>query len=327
MFSSMKYIYEVYKEKSFSNAAKNLYISQPALSATVKRTEEQIGVPIFDRSTNPIRLTECGKKYIEAIEHILNIQDDFTNYVTDLNHLEAGTLAIGGGNLFSSYVLPPLITEFSKRFPKVHVELTEERTTQLEQQLLAGTLDLIIDNYEFDETIFARHIYQTEHLLLAVPRNFTINHSLVKYQLDAKAIKSGSYLSKDFQPVPLSSLQNEPFVFLKSENDTGERGLAICQSHGFRPNIILKLDQLMTAYNIACSGMGIVFISDTLVRCVQPNPDVVYYKIDGEGLSREVYFYRKKNKYVTRAMEEFLKVVALSSEGLLPSDIGLDDIL
>ena len=60
MFQGMKYVYEVYKEKSFSKAAASLFISQPSLSANVKRIENRIGSPIFDRSTKPLQLTEVG---------------------------------------------------------------------------------------------------------------------------------------------------------------------------------------------------------------------------------------------------------------------------
>lgn len=309
MFSSMKYVYEVYNEKSFSKAAKNLYISQPALSATVKRVEEEIGSPLFDRSCNPIRLTDCGEKYIKAVEQILNIENDFERYVSDLNQLETGSLSLGGSNLFSSYVLPPLITEFTRRYPRIHVSLLEESTGQLEQQLLLGGLDLIIDNYTFDDSIFAGHLYNREYMILAVPKCLEINQSLKKYQISAECVQSGAYLENKFSPVPLDSFRDEPFIFLKSENDTGERGMALCAKHGFRPKVILYLDQLMTAYNVTCSGMGISFISDTLIRCVLPHPDVIYYKLDDPEIMRQVCFYRKRSRYVTRAMQEFINLI------------------
>ena len=73
MFSNPEYVYEVYKERSFSKAAKNLFISQPALSVTIKRIENRIGTPIFDRSTNPVGLTECGQKYIEVIKQYMDL--------------------------------------------------------------------------------------------------------------------------------------------------------------------------------------------------------------------------------------------------------------
>ncbi len=66
MFVWKKYVYEVYKERSFTKAAQNLYISQPSLSARIKKIEEIIGEPLFDRSTTPLQLTEVGKVYIEA---------------------------------------------------------------------------------------------------------------------------------------------------------------------------------------------------------------------------------------------------------------------
>ena len=61
-----KYVYEVYKEKSFSRAAKSLYVSQPALSSTVSRLEKELGFRIFDRATMPLTLTPQGRIYIEA---------------------------------------------------------------------------------------------------------------------------------------------------------------------------------------------------------------------------------------------------------------------
>lgn len=309
MFAGMEYVYEVYRQKSFSRAAKSLYISQPSLSATVKRIETRVGSPIFDRSTTPVRLTECGKKYIEAVEAILAVQNDFRNYVEDVNKLQTGTLCIGGSNLFSSYVLPPLIAEFKRRYPRMTIHLVEESTAQLEQLLLAGNLDFIIDNYYFCEDTLIRHLYHREHLVLAVPGHLKINDTLKDYQLNTEEIASGRYLGEEVPAVPLGQFKDEDFILLKMENDTRERGIKLCQNSGFKPKILLNLDQQVTAYNITCSGMGISFISDTLVSCVQPHPRVVYYKLQGEETGRNIYFYRKKGRYLSQAMKEFLKIV------------------
>ena len=101
MFQGMKYVYEVYKEKSFSKAAASLFISQPSLSANVKRIENRIGSPIFDRSTKPLQLTEVGEHYIQAIEKIMDIENNLKNFIRDLGDLKTGTLNIGGSNFFS----------------------------------------------------------------------------------------------------------------------------------------------------------------------------------------------------------------------------------
>ena len=117
MFQSMRYIYEVYKEMSFSRAAQKLFISQPSLSAAVKKEEERIGAPIFDRSTNPIHLTEVGQEYIRAVERIMDAENSFESYVSDLTELRHGALSIGGTNFFVSYVLPPLLSRFTASYP------------------------------------------------------------------------------------------------------------------------------------------------------------------------------------------------------------------
>ena len=85
--------------------------------------------------------------------------------------------------------------------------------------------------------------------------------------------------------------------------------MALCEAHGFTPNILFELDQQQTAYHITCSGLGISFISDTLIARGTDNPNVVYYKLDGENSSRKLYFYWKKGRYISRVMEEFLRMV------------------
>ena len=66
MFQYMNYVYEVYKTGSFSKAARNLYLTQPALSIAIKKEEQELGQPLFDRSTSRVTLTEAGKAYIES---------------------------------------------------------------------------------------------------------------------------------------------------------------------------------------------------------------------------------------------------------------------
>lgn len=310
MFQGMEYVYEVYKEKSFSKAAKNLFISQPSLSATVKRVEAKIGYPIFNRSTSPLTLTECGERYIQSVEEILAIQNSFANFVNDLGGLKTGHLTLGGSSLFSFCVLPRFIGEFTKRFPLVKITLIEESTARLEELLLSGMLDLVIDNYPFNEAMFHRKFLKEEYLLLAVPRATPANLRLSSYQITVDEIRTGAFLDKKTAPVPLEQFKNEPFILLKQENDTRRRSTRLCQSHGFLPKVALELDQQMTSYNITCTGMGVSFISDTLIRHVPPHPDVVYYKLPTDDARRNLYFYWKSGKYVSRAMEEFLALAS-----------------
>ena len=308
MFEGKKYVYEVYKTRSFSKAAANLYISQPSLSATIKKIETRLGTPIFDRSTSPVRLTECGEKYIHYAEHLMDMENEFENYLNDFEALCTGHLSVGGSNLFASYVLPPLLSGFMGKYPSIDVKMTESTTNDLEKQLFSGNLDLVIDNYTFSDTIYERHFFCKEQLLLAVPAALAHKKGLKAFCLDAASIKSGSYQDNAACPDIIQHFSSDPFLLLRAGNDTRERSDLLLKHAGLTPNVPLKLDQQVTAYHLACYGMGIAFVTDTLIRHVRGGSRIVFYKLEPEISQRNIYFYHKRSRYVTRAMEEFLKI-------------------
>jgi DNA-binding transcriptional LysR family regulator len=319
MFKGKEYIYEVYKEKSFSKAAQSLYISQPALSAAIKKIETRIGCCIFDRSSKAVRLTDAGAEYIKAIETIMDIENRFENYLSNLNQLKTGRLSIGASNVFASFVLPAIITEFTGKYPNIKVNLIEANSTRLEELLFSGTLDFVLDNYPLDEVIYEKHLFCSECLILAVPPKLSSNTLAQEYQLSIDDIHQGKHLDSATKPVPLSLFAHDPFIFLRAGNDTRMRADKIFQENGLAPKIVLELDQLATAYNVTCYGMGATIMSDTLAQKASRNSTMLYYKIDSPHTLRKVFFYNKQNKYVTKAMEQFIVIAQKTDIGTVIS--------
>lgn len=309
MFVWKKYVYEVYKERSFTKAAQNLYISQPSLSARIKKIEEIIGEPLFDRSTTPLQLTEVGKVYIEAAEEITQIEQRVENYINDLAGLKTGNLAVGASTLFAAYVVPSLITQFNQKFPDVHIQLIEGNTAELEEMLGSNALDFVIDNYHYDSILYNKELYCEENILLAVPKHFAVNEELGMYQLSYKNIKNKNYLNQKYPAVPLGRFADLPFIMLTQGNDTRTRGDRLCRNVGFKPNIVLEFNQQSTAYMASSTQLGATFISDILVSQLPTFENLVYYKLDGEDAKRKVFFYYKTHKYKTRVMEEFVRMM------------------
>lgn len=309
MFVWKKYVYEVYKERSFTKAAQNLYISQPSLSARIKKIEEIIGEPLFDRSTTPLQLTEVGKVYIEAAEEITQIEQRVENYINDLAGLKTGNLAVGASTLFAAYVVPSLITQFNQKFPDVHIQLIEGNTGELEEMLGSNALDFVIDNYHYDSILYNKELYCEENILLAVPKHFAVNEELGMYQLSYKNIKNKNYLNQKYPAVPLGRFADLPFIMLTQGNDTRTRGDRLCRNVGFKPNIVLEFNQQSTAYMASSTQLGATFISDILVSQLPTFENLVYYKLDGEEAKRKVFFYYKTHKYKTRVMEEFIRMM------------------
>lgn len=314
MFRGKEYVYEIYKEKSFSVAAQKLYITQPALSNSIKRIEDRIGSPIFDRSSSPVQLTDVGKAYINAVEQIISIEENFSHYLEDTQNLKTGRLSIGSGALFSSYVLPSLIASFKNEHPYVEVNIVEGSVAVLQKHLADGVIDLLIENEELSDTTFEREHYLTEHMILAVPKKWPVNDSLLAWQQSLKNIVSGQFLAPQYPDVPLNRFADCPFILLSPENKTFQKSFSLCQHYGFQPNAILTLNQQLTSYNMTCEGVGASFVSDTLVKSARPHPNVVYYKLDGAFSCRDICFYYKKSRYIPKCMTEFLKLIQSNSD-------------
>lgn len=310
MFRGMEYVYAVYQEKSISRAAERLCISQPSLSANIKRVEGKVGYPLFDRSTKPLSLTECGEHYIRAVERIQAVETEFSDYASDWGELKTGSLILGGSSLFASWVLPGLIGRFSARYPRIHVELQEESSAELAHLLQQGRIDLILDNCQLDSSLFDHMVYREETLFLAVPRTFPSVREASAYVLSREMITTGYWREEAVKPVPLEFFAGDPFVMLKPENDTRKRAMEILQSAGITPEITLELDQQLTSYHVVCSGLGIAFVSDTLISEVSARSDVVYFKLPEGRRSRALSFYWKAGRYKSRAMQEFLKLAS-----------------
>ncbi len=310
MFRDKDYVYEVWKERSFSKAAARLYISQPSLSAKIKRIEERLGAVIFDRSTSPLRLTEFGEAYLQAITEVMGIERRIENQINDMNTLRSGTLSIGASNVFAAYVLPPIIARFKSRFPNVQIRLIEGNTATLEELLSTNEIDVVLDNNHYDSELYEKMEYANERILLAVPSAFPACLSAAPYALSLASIESRAYLDEGVAPVPLSLFREVPFILLTAGNDTRIRAERLCKDAGFRPSVILEVNQQATAYMIATTRIGATFVSDTIVQRLPAHRDLTYYKIKGENASRAISFTLKKHKHKTRAMEEFLKLIS-----------------
>ena len=297
MFDGKEYVYAVYEEKSFSKAAQKLYITQPALSTAIKKVEKKIGTPIFDRSTSPIGLTPGGEVYIDAIEKLFALEQNTLNQLNNLNGLLAGKLSVGGTIFFTSFVLPGVLSEFSHRYPQIKIDLQEGTTTQLTDKLVAEELDLLIDNSELDDKNYEKYYYSTERIILAV-----------QYQLTAEDIRAGRHSQAEFPVLPLPLLKSTPFIFVKEENSIYKRSMKMCSRQNYSPNIIMKPDQVVSAFNMAGRGVGATFIPDGLIVNLPYEVPLCFYKMNEELAVRYVYLYKKRNKYLTKAMEEFIRV-------------------
>ncbi len=305
MFKHKDYVLTIYEEGKFTKAAEKLFLSQPSLSATIKRIEDKLGAPIFDRSCSPVELTDIGKEYLEYAKRIKELEDSFEKYVSNIGNLITGKLRIGGSSFFSSFILPDMISRFNKQHSNINFEVYEDNTKNLISKLKDGLLDIILDNAIIEDDKISSEPYLNERLLLAVPKKFEVNEKLLSYRLTAEQIKNGEYLTK--KAVDLTNFKNFPFILLRHENDTGRRAEKIINKYDLGSNILFYLDQQVTSYNLACTGVGLAFLGDALVKKVANTSELYYYVLQDRIAMRNIYFYYKKNQYMSLACKKFIE--------------------
>ncbi len=302
MLRAREYIYAVYQERNFSKAAAKLFISQPALSTTIKKTEDLLGQPIFNRNTNPISLTTAGEYYISCIEQVMSIERELAGY---FHQQEGQHLTIGSSAFFCAHVLPEIVQSFQRDYPQYQVDLLESDANSLRKSLDDGSIDFMLEVEEMDDRSYHSRVLQQEQLLLLVPRSFAINNSLIDCRMTFEDVQNGVHLHTDTPSVSMYHFRDEPFLFLKQGNDCHKRGLKICHSAEFHPNVIMYLDQMLTAYYVAASGKGVAFVRSYIANFVEPTDKLYFYKINDALAMRNVYLHTRKKSNYTLAETDF----------------------
>lgn len=309
MLSHMEYIYAVYQEKSFSKAARRLYVSQPWLSSVVKKAEQELNVPVFDRSTNPISLTAEGEYYIRQIERILAIQREIKEHFTALSAASHANLRIGSSMFFCTYVLPAVVEEFRQMYPNITLTFTEGSAAALFEQLKNGDLDFVLEVEQADPALFDSSEWGAEEVILAVPADRPVNGTLEAYGYSFEEFLNRNRAGEERPCVPLSAFAQENFIMLNRGNDIYERSREICRNADFSPKITLYVSQMMTAYHLTCEGSGVTFLRSTIPEYVFPTDRVRFYRLDDPLTVRSIYLtQRKKNPtQIQQMFAEFME--------------------
>ena len=140
----LKVFYTVAQRLSFTKAASELFITQPAVTKHIKELEQQLSVQLFKRNGNNIALTTAGKILEKYAEKIFQTYTELETELAQLNNLEAGTLHIGASTTVAQTILPKLLAMFKKTYPKVTFNFIQANTDQISQLVLAEKIDIAI---------------------------------------------------------------------------------------------------------------------------------------------------------------------------------------
>lgn len=149
---SYKIFESVARNESISKASEELFISQPAVSQSIKKLEETIGGNLFNRTKFGVRLTSEGKAFYDYIKQGLDYIENGERIFSSLKNLETGTIRIGASSTITRHILMPYLQKFHKLYPNINIDIVNHLSNTLIAMLKNGFLDVVILNLPTQET-------------------------------------------------------------------------------------------------------------------------------------------------------------------------------
>ncbi len=160
----------VVREGSFSRAAKKLFRTQPAVSQTVRKLEDEIGEPLFDRSSREGILTDAGQVLLEYAQRLLNMRSEALLAMDELRELQAGKLLIAA-NEFTCLYLLPVLNEFRRLHPLVKITIQRSLGSRIPSELLSHNAELGVLSFRPEDPLLRSIVVYRDELAFVVPKD------------------------------------------------------------------------------------------------------------------------------------------------------------
>lgn len=160
----------VAEERSFSRAAKKLFRSQPAVSQTVRKLEDELGEHLVDRSSRDGRLTDAGQLLLEYAQKLLNTRQEAQGALEELRRMHKGRLGVAANEVTCLYLLP-LLDEYRRLHPMVNITVQRSLASHIPDELLSHGVELGLLTYRPDDPLLKSIVVYRDELAFVVPRN------------------------------------------------------------------------------------------------------------------------------------------------------------
>ncbi len=278
--------YTVAKCGSLTRAAEELYISQPAVSRSIKQLETQLGVPLFTRTHRGMQLSAQGGEMIfEEVERALNLLSDAENRISEMQTSATGRIRVGASDTIFQYMLADKIVEFHTRFPAVKIDLLSGVTPETVEQLKTDKCDVAFVNLP---------IVPDEELKL-YGNCMRLNDVFVAGE------KYAGYKDKT---LALADVEN---LILMEKNTVFRKSLdSFFQSHGIEKQPSIEVGSWELMKRLVVSGMGIGVIPREYVQREMENGTLFEVKTDVPLPVRAVGMLLKKHTPISYALHSFI---------------------
>lgn len=272
-------------------AAKQLYISQPSLSQTLRQIEDEVGTPLFDRSTSPFHLTYAGERYLKAVEAMLDIETRLKEEIESIRRDDGGRLRLGISITRAMQVLPDVIPIFTKAYPNVTIELTEAASASLEGLLQKGQIDLALAALEANEANIAYELIEKESIGILAGKDSQL----------AQLVPSGT-------PISLEMVEKEAFVSLDTSHSSRIIQDRLFRRYNIRPKILLETSSLEVARRVALKSGACMVLPDVYADDFVFNSGGAFYPLKDYENHRHFYACYRNDENTKKYIRDFVSI-------------------
>ncbi len=285
------YFKTIAKYGTITAAAKQLYISQPSLSQTLRQIEDEVGTPLFDRSTSPFHLTYAGERYLKAVEAMLEIDARLKAEIESIRHEDGGRLRLGISVTRAMQVLPDVIPIFSKEYPNVTLDLTETASANLEGLLQKGEVDLALAATEPSEVNITYELIEKESIGILAGKDCNI----------AGKISSGT-------PITLRDVEKEDFVALDISHSSRIIQDRLFRRYNFHPRILLETSALEVGRRVALKSGACMVLPDVYADSFVFSQGGAFYPLADYDNHRHFYACYRNGENVKKYVRDFITI-------------------
>jgi len=289
--SYLKTFVTVAKLKSFSKAAQELRLTQPAVSFQIHSLEKELREVLFDRTGQSVSLTEAGEIFLKYAETIVNLSEKLYDELAELKMLVRGRLEIGASNIPGEYILPRILGEFKSIYPEVEIKLHVYDTGEVISLLLAHEINLGFCGATAKAVPIVFEEFATDEIVIAI-RN---DHELAQKN-----------------HLTLKDLKKFPIIMREEGSGTRKIFLEALKKHGIKENdlnIAIELGSTQAVLSAASSGLGLAPVSIHALKDHLPNGLLTYKKIEKVNLKRPLYIAYNEKAPFSKAQETFLNFI------------------
>lgn len=277
----LRYFLRVAERGNFTRAAGDLMISQPALSRSIQKLEDELGQPVFERKSRSVTLTDAGTLLQARAQQVLSILDDTRAEITDDG--KSGRIRIGAIPTIAPYYLPQVLRQFSKQFPDATVIVQENTTDNLIKSCTQGEIDLAI-------------------LALPIPAKYLEVEELFEEELFL--VLPPEHPLADKKSIRLADVEPYPFVLLDEAHCLSDNIVSFCRQRSFQPVAVEKTSQLAMVQELVSLSHGVSMIP-AMAKGVDESDRRLYRSFAGRTPTRTVAVAWNPYRFQSRLLEAF----------------------